>query len=153
MKAIALLLLLYVVFPGKTAFTKESRPSGGAYQQKDTTSIEGKWFLQPVLPSDTATGTTPFLQISLRSKTFSGNTGCNMMRGSFSKTDSSFAFSKDIALSRRFCTGYDEGAFLRSLQRTNRYKIENGVLILFLDATELSRWTKRPAMRPLMKKA
>lgn len=110
----------------------------------DTNTLNGQWFLQPLLSADTATGKIPVLQINLVAGTFSGNTGCNSMRGSFQKTDSSLVFNQNIVTTRIACTGYDEAAFLRNLLRANRYKIENGVLILMFDATELSRWTRRP---------
>jgi heat shock protein HslJ len=109
--------------------------------------------LQAVLAADTATGKIPFISIRLSSGSFTGNTGCSSMTGSFKKTDSSFLFNKDMAVTRRFCTGYDEAAFLRNLQRANNYKLDNGVLILLFEATELSRWTRTPRPKPVMKKA
>ncbi len=109
----------------------------------DTTSLKGQWYLQPILPSDTATGKTPTLNFDLAKNTFTGNTGCNTMRGSFQKTDSSFVFNENIATTKMLCTGYNEEAFIKNLLRTNKYKIEDGMLILMFDATELSRWTRK----------
>jgi heat shock protein HslJ len=67
------------------------------------------------------------------------------MRGTFKKTDSSLLFSPQIITTKMACIGYNEPAFLKNLLRTNRYKIEKGVLILLYDATELSRWTRKGA--------
>lgn len=117
------------------------------------TSINGKWFLQPVLPSDTAAGRYPEIIFHLSRKTFSGNTGCNTMNGSFQRTDTSFVFNEKIRLTKKLCTGYNEQAFLNNLLKTNRYKIEDGVLILLFDMTELSRWTRKPMKAPLIKNA
>ncbi|MEP6749660.1 MAG: META domain-containing protein [Bacteroidota bacterium] len=119
----------------------------------DTASLNGRWFLQALLSSDTGAGKIPVLQINLSSGTFSGNTGCNNMRGSFKKTDTSLAFDQNINTTKMNCTGYDEAAFIRSLLHTNAYKIEKGVLILMFDATELSRWTRRPNRKIKMNKA
>lgn len=119
----------------------------------DTTTLNGQWFLQPVLSSDTAAGRIPVLHIDVASRTFTGNTGCNAIRGSFQKTDTSLAFGHNMVTTKMNCAGYDETAFIRSLERANRYKFENGLLILMFDATELSRWTRKPDRTIKMNKA
>src|SRR5262249_47587181 len=60
----------------------------------DTTTIAGNWVLQPVLASDTATGSIPKLTFNLTSKKFSGNTGCNEMSGSFFINKDSLSFNE-----------------------------------------------------------
>ena len=119
----------------------------------DTVSLKGSWYLQPMLASDTATGKIPELHINLAAQTFTGNTGCNTMRGSFQKSDSSLVFNQNIVTTKMFCSGYDEAAFVRSLLRTNRYRFENDVLVLMFDATELSRWTRKPGKQLKINKA
>lgn len=119
----------------------------------DTGSLNGQWFLQPFLASDTATGKFPELHINLSAGSFTGNTGCNTMRGTFQKTDSSLVFNQNIIITKMSCTGYDEAAFIRNLLRTNRYRFEKGVLILMFDATELSRWTRKPDKKIKINKA
>ena len=111
---------------------------------RDTFSINGAWFLQPVLASDTATGNIPTLIFNLDKSSFSGNTGCNNMNGSFQKTDTSLIFNEKIITTRMACPGYNEDAFIKSLIRTNKFKFDNGVLVLLFESTELSRWTRRP---------
>jgi heat shock protein HslJ len=113
----------------------------------DTTTLGGRWYLQPVLPSDTATGKTPWLELNLDLARFSGNTGYNSMHGKFyfSKTDSSLAFSDKITLSRVTCPGYNEPAFLKSLENSARYKLHLDTLTLIGDDhSELSRWLRKP---------
>ncbi len=117
---------------------------------KDDSSINGEWFLVPVLPSDVAGGKVPSIRFDVSKGIFSGNTGCNSMRGTFRKTDSSITFSDQIITTKMACIGYNESAFLKNLLRTNRYKIEKGELILLFDATELSRWTRK-AVKPKVK--
>ena len=119
---------------------------------KDTTKLGGMWFLQPVLASDTATGKIPRIVLNLSSREFSGNTGCNDMKGTFVFTDSSITFNQNIITTKMICTGYNEKAFLQSLLRTNRYHLENGMLILMLDGTELSRWTRKVIPKPVSNK-
>jgi len=119
---------------------------------RDTTKLGGLWFLQPVLASDTATGKIPRIVIDLRSKRFEGNTGCNEIKGTFEYTDSSFTSNRNITTTKMNCVGYNEKAFLENLLRTNRYRLENGMLILMFDETELSRWTRKVVPKPVSNK-
>jgi heat shock protein HslJ len=115
----------------------------------DTSTLGGPWYLQPVLPSDTAAGKTPTMVLDMAKSRFSGNTGCNSMRGSFyfSKTDSSFSFSDKIITTKMACPGYNEPAFMKSLRSTAHYRLRNGVLTLLGENnTELSRWMRKPAV-------
>lgn len=115
----------------------------------DTTVLGGPWFLQPVLASDTATGKTPTLLLDLAKSRFSGNTGCNTMRGEFwySKNDSSLSFSDKIITTKMACPGYNEPAFIKSLRTTTHYRLRNGILTLLSDDNrELSRWMRKPAV-------
>jgi heat shock protein HslJ len=138
-----------------TEATKKDTPIAQApvLTQKDTTKLSGLWFLQPVLASDTATGKIPRLEINLESKRFTGNTGCNDMSGTFDFTDTTLQFNQRIVTTKMACVGYNEKAFLESLLRTNSYKLQNGILILMFDQTELSRWTRKVAPKPIINKA
>jgi heat shock protein HslJ len=123
-----------------------AKPAVATHTAPDSTSLGGPWYLQPVLPSDTGAGKTPSLQLDLAKSKFTGNTGCNNMRGSFwySKTDSSLSFSDKIITTKMACPGYNEPAFLKSLQHTSHYRLRNGVLTLLADDnSELSRWMRQ----------
>ena len=125
-------------------------------QAPDSTTLGGAWFLQPVLPSDTGAGKTPRLQLDVAKSRFTGNTGCNTMRGQFwfSKSDSSLSFSDKIITTKMACPGYNEAAFIKSLQHANHYRLRNGVLSLMADDnTELSRWLRKPSVQPKTSKA
>lgn len=139
--------VLYLVFTWMLlAYTVPHHNKALPDRQKATdTALSGEWFLEPVLPSDLAAGKIPSIRFDLSKSSFTGNTGCNAMRGTFKKTDSSLFFSPEIITTKMACIGYNEPAFLKNLLRTNRYKIEKGVLILLYDATELSRWTRKGA--------
>jgi len=106
------------------------------------TTLAGTWVLQPVLPSDTATGKVPTLTFSLATKKFTGNTGCNEMSGHFFLNGDSLTFDENMITTRKACEGYNEKAFIGNLIKTNRYKIEDGVLQLMSDQTILSRWKR-----------
>jgi heat shock protein HslJ len=121
--------------------------------QKDTTKLGGLWFLQPVMPSDTAVGKIPRLDLNLSAKRFTGNTGCNNMNGAFDFTDTTIQFNQRIITTRMACVGYNEKAFLENLLRANTYKLRNGILILMFNQTELSRWTRKVEPKPVINKA
>jgi len=111
--------------------------------------LQGEWYLQPVLSSDTAAGKVPILKFETDTKKFTGNTGCNAIRGTFEYTRSKLVFGKQIVSTKMACQGYNEEIFIENLLKTNNYKIENGVLMLMQDETILSRWKREmPQMNP-----
>ncbi|HEX9514500.1 MAG TPA: META domain-containing protein [Puia sp.] len=122
----------------------------------DTTTLGGAWYLQPILPSDAATGKLPSIRLDLAKKHFSGNTGCNTMRGGFwySDHDSSLTFSEKILTTKMACPGYNEQSFLKSLLHANHYRLKGGILILLAeDNSELSHWGRKPAIPVKSEKA
>jgi heat shock protein HslJ len=114
--------------------------------------LDGEWFLQPVLPSDTAVGKIPFIRFNTFKKTFTGNNGCNSMSGTFTTNNSSLVFSGAIITTKILCTGYNEKAFMDNLKRTNQYKIVNNILVLMDNGTELSKWTRKITPAPKTQK-
>jgi heat shock protein HslJ len=105
--------------------------------------LAGKWYLEPVLASDTAAGRVPVIVFDVAHGHFSGNTGCNSMRGGFKATDSSIVFDERVITTKMMCVGYNEDAFLKNLIRCDAYKIQNGKLILMVEGGEISRWTRK----------
>jgi heat shock protein HslJ len=122
----------------------------------DSTVLDGKWYLQPVLASDTAAGKRPIIEFDVKKAHFTGNTGCNSMNGKyyFSITDSSMSFGDKLVTTKMACPGYNEKAFLKSLMLTTHFKLKNGILVLLAeDNTELSRWERKPSSAPNAGKA
>ncbi len=123
-------------------------------KEKDTTTLAGSWYLQPVLASDTAAGRTPTLVFDTARSRFSGFTGCNTMHGSFffSGKDSSLSFGEKILTTRMACPGYNEPAFIKSLKNATHFRLQMGVLVLLAeDNSELSRWMRKPATNAPLK--
>ena len=132
---------------------KNPPPVANDLTQKDTAAkLGGLWFLEPVLVSDTATGKIPRLEFNVRSKRFTGNTGCNDMSGSFEYTDSTLTFNPRIVTTKMNCVGYNERAFLENLLRADSYRLQNGKLILMAGQTELSHWTRKVVPKPVSNK-
>ncbi|PWT74866.1 MAG: hypothetical protein C5B59_10110 [Bacteroidetes bacterium] len=113
------------------------------HTQSADTLLAGTWYLQPVLPSDMASGSVASINFDLSRNSFTGSTGCNVMRGQFKRSGKGLMFNDQVVTTRMSCPGYNEANFLRNLLRTNSYRIEKGILILMVDNTELSRWTRK----------
>lgn len=106
-------------------------------------SLNGTWYLIPVLASDTAAGKLPFLTIYLKKKQFTGNDGCNDISGTFITAEDKLSFSDNIKGTKIECKGYDEKAFLHNFLLTSNYKIEDGTLSLMNGKTVLSKWSRK----------
>jgi len=153
MKTLLFLAVIHVLCAGYIKSIRSGVDFTHTHVIADTATLNGQWFLQPLLPADTALGKIPVLNFNLAARNFSGNTGCNNMHGSFQKTDTSLTFSQDIVTTKMACTGYNEAAFIKNLLRTNSYKFDNGDLVLLFDATELSRWVRKPDKKIKIQKA
>ena len=111
-------------------------------KMQDTSTIEGRWQLQPVMASDTAAGKIPYIIFDLKTNRFSGNTGCNSMSGNFVIKQDALQFNENVISTKMACPGYNEKPFFDNLLKTNRYTIKNGVLQLMYNATILSKWVR-----------
>lgn len=79
--------------------------------------------------------TLPYLQFSVAKQKVYGNTGCNLLSGSFSIQDSSISFSK-MATTKRACMDENlEQPFLKALNAVNNFELANGELI-FLNQSD-----------------
>ncbi len=108
-------------------------------------SIENTWVLVPMLPSDTATGKLPTLTLDVAHKTFSSFTGCNQLSGNFVVKDNTLKFSSDFTMTKMFCEGYNEKAFIENLLRVDGFRIEDGMLVLISGQTPISKWKNNKA--------
>ncbi len=88
--------------------------------------------------------TKAYIEFNEKDARFGGNTGCNRMSGSFTKTDSSIKFSQIIS-TKIFCqdTSEVENAFTRNLEEAARFEIKNGKLYLFADETAVLEFTAK----------
>ncbi|SKA13132.1 META domain-containing protein [Sediminibacterium ginsengisoli] len=122
--------LLMMLFSGMHSFAQQP-------------TLSGTWVLQPVLPSDTAAGARPSISFNTGNSSFTGFTGCNDMSGNFKTKDGDLSFAKEIRLSKKICEGYNEKEFVMNLLRVNGYKFQDGILVLLINTTPVSRWTRK----------
>jgi hypothetical protein len=117
--------------------------NAGGQTKIDPSVISGDWFLQPVLPSDTAAGHIPAISFDLAKKKFKGFTGCNEMSGSFVLSGDALSFDRDITATKVACEGFNEKEFIANLLRVDHYQVKESVLILLIDKTPISRWIRK----------
>ena len=127
---------------GSSDSTSSIRKETAAVKATDTTTLAGKWILEPQLASDTASGRLPEITFNTGDGSFSGNNGCNRMSGHYSLRTDTLVFDERIITTRMACMGYNEKPFMDNLVRTNRFKIQNGKLTLYNNETILSTWVR-----------
>lgn len=73
----------------------------------------------------------------------SGNGGCNLYNGPYTQDGASLRFGP-LASTRRACVdpaaGTQETAYLRALESTTRYAVEDGRLVLYSGAQAIARF-------------
>jgi heat shock protein HslJ len=116
---------------------------GTSKTPSDSSQLSGNWWLLPVLPSDTATGHLPNISFDLAKRKFSGFSGCNQISGSFLIAGDGISFDKNMTMTKMACEGYNEKDFIANLLRVTRYELKNGVLLLLIDKTPVSKWVRK----------
>ncbi len=71
----------------------------------------------------------PYFEIDSRKSAFMGSTSCNQMRGTLFFEPGLLRFN-EVLTTRKMCPGGLEAEFLKTLQSTIHYKLENGRLTL-----------------------
>ena len=139
MKYLLVYTLLLIGLVAKAARI-DPRPDFYQPQNAKSSNLDGEWFLQPAMASDTATGKTPTLTFYMAKNAFAGNTGCNDMKGAFFANGDTLVFNNQIVTTKMTCQGYNEKVFLDNLSSTTNYRIEDGFLLLLNNKTILSKW-------------
>jgi len=78
----------------------------------------------------------PIIEIHLKDKKVTGNTGCNSMNGTVVVQGNQIEFS-DIVTTEMFCSESIEQDFLIALGMVNNYKVEKLKLYLYEDDEEI----------------
>jgi heat shock protein HslJ len=74
---------------------------------------------------------------------FSGNTGCNSIRGKFKTNDTEIKFDEPIAMTKMFCEGGGEQAFMNMLKKVNIFDLNTNKLTFLVDDVEVMRFSKK----------
>jgi len=74
---------------------------------------------------------------------FSGNNGCNSIRGKFHTNDTEIKFDEPIAMTKMFCEGGGEEAFMNMLKKVNIFDLSSNKLTFLVDDVEVMRFSKK----------
>src|SRR5690606_39320552 len=93
--------------------------------------LEGTWELQYMQGKEVDelyARRKPFIRFDLEAKRVSGNTGCNSFSGPLVINDDSINFNQPFAMTKMFCEGVDEQAFLEAMERVETFRVKDDVL-------------------------
>ena len=114
--------------------TSKTPSSNPVVTKNSSSDLNGTWQLQMLFASDNNWAKTPYININSADKTFSGNSGCNSIRGKFIMNDSYLGFDKDILSTKMACTdpnsNRNERTFLSALLKINKYSVSKDELEL-----------------------
>jgi heat shock protein HslJ len=127
----------------KKILSREKTSSDQMPTQATSNIYANAWQLTRIEGKEINT-TKAYIEFNEKDARFGGNTGCNRMSGSFTKTDSSIKFSQIIS-TKMFCqdTSEVENAFTRNLEKAARFEIKDGKLYLFADETTVLEFTAK----------
>jgi len=128
MKKLSLVIAVAFAFIACNSSKKSSE--NVAVEKNNTANLNGSWQLQMLFASDNKWGRTPQLNFNIAEKTFSGNSGCNSIRGKFTTDGNYLGFDKNFIMTKMACPGSNENAFLAALLKINRYSINKDELEL-----------------------
>lgn len=134
-----ILLVVLIVIAIFSCRTGKIAPDKGVIEkttpnEKTTSNLNGNWQLQMLFASDNNWQRPPVLNINLKELTFSGNSGCNSIRGKFTLKENYIGFDKNIMSTKMACAdakaNSDEQAFLAALLKINTFTISKDVMEL-----------------------
>ena len=127
------ILLVIILFIALVSSCHTSSTSAGntVTEKKNSAYLTGSWQLQMLFASDTNWARHPFINLNLEDRSFSGNSGCNSIRGKFTVSNENYiAFDKNFVSTKMACPGSFEKSFLSALLKINRYTINKDELEL-----------------------
>lgn len=134
MRKILLYMIFFVVGTTSCHSSKKTVTDSVIIEKKVAPSLNGSWQLQMIFASDNNWTNVPSMSINLTDRTFSGNSGCNNIKGQFTISGSYLGFDKNIISTKKACASaadnlYEKG-FLSALLKVNKYTINNDELEL-----------------------
>ena len=104
-------------------------------------ALNGTWVLEEFITKDRSAKTvamrfpnkTPMLTFANGNLT--GNDGCNNLSGNYTVNSNVLSIG-NIASTRMMCEGVESGTFGERLSKVNRFEMQNGKLVLFVDGVK-----------------
>lgn len=124
------ILVIAVAFSFIACHSSKKSSENIIVEKNNTASLTGSWQLQMLFASDNKWERIPYINFNIADKTFSGNSGCNSIRGKFTTDGNYIGFDKNFISTKMACPGSNEIAFLSALLKINRYSINKDMLEL-----------------------
>jgi heat shock protein HslJ len=134
---------------GVTMFKQNCSPNTEQIISKQNDVLSGTWELNYISGSKIAfdglyPGKKPQLIFaSAAPEEFSGNTGCNSIRGKFYANDTEIKFKEPMAMTKMYCESGGEQAFLNMLKKVNIFNLSSNTLTFLADDVEVMRFSKK----------
>ena len=138
MKNLGLLLLLTIF----CSYCKSTKP---ALLNKETSihnkslplnygvELTGNWELKSLWGVEEDKVSKAFINMNFETKSFTGNTGCNNISGTFSFKEELLIIDKNISIDKNNCPAYMDKKFVSMLMKINKFQIQNNALELSQD--------------------
>jgi len=127
MKNIFLILIIGLMF-NSCKSTKTT--SSNTVEKTAPASLNGNWELQMLFASDNNWPKAPAINLDPANKTFTGNSSCNNLTGTFTVSGNYFGFNKNIGQTKMACSGSHEKNFLAALLKITNYSLNKNELEL-----------------------
>jgi heat shock protein HslJ len=125
------IFFIIIIASGIISCHSSKNTTSKTIKEKDNKAyLNGSWQLQMLFASDNKWTADPYIDLDLKEKTFTVNSGCNSISGRFTTSESYIAFDKNIVSTKMACAGNTEKAFLAALLKINKYTITNNELEL-----------------------
>jgi heat shock protein HslJ len=95
--------------------------------------LEGNWNVEYVWGIDKTKLKPSTVVMDFKNKTFTANSGCNTVNGTFFFKDELLIIDKKMDITKLPCKGYNERAFINVLLKINRFNFAGDTLELSQD--------------------
>lgn len=121
--------------------------SPGLTNTSQNSSLEGTWELTYLSGRKIALDglyphKKPVIRFDLHKAIFGGNTSCNSFSGRLNIIGSKINFTEPITLTKMFCDGEGETAFINTLKMVTEYSIADDQLIMQMGTTTVMKFRK-----------
>ena len=88
-------------------------------------------------------GKKPFLNLDVSNSKMTGNTSCNNISGNFRIEGNHIFFGENMIMTKMFCEGGGEQAFLEMLKKVNAYSVNETTLTFLIDDVTVMRFERK----------
>ena len=138
MKKLILVSVFFAAILSSCNSGKSSATENVTEEVSNPSSLEGAWELDYISGPKIAfeglyPDKKPFVSFNIKDGRVSGNNGCNSFTGNVRINKNTIAFDDSMAMTRMFCPGNGESAFMDGLKKVNTYAVtDDGKTLNFI---------------------